>query len=268
MTLRAWTALLGVLSAVLPAHAANLPVDLELVIAVDVSASMDREEYLIQRAGYVAAIRDPEFIESVLSGDFGRIALTYVEWSGVGVQRITMPWRLIDSAGSARAFAEELRQRPLAEERGTSLSAALLFSASLFPGNAYDGTRRVIDVSGDGPNNYGPPVTEARDFVVDAGIVINGLPILIRPSPIFPDMDDYYRDCVIGGDGAFVQAVRDVEEFRSAIKRKLLKEVRVAAAPASPPPVLLAAAAAPVDCLIGERERERTTGAFYPGLDN
>lgn len=251
-----------------PLAAAVLPVDLELVIAVDVSASMDREEYLIQRAGYVAAIRDPEFVETVLAGNQRRIALTYVEWSGLRYQRITVPWRLIDSAESARAFANELYRQPVGEGRGTSISAAMLFSASLFPGNAYDGMRLVIDISGDGPNNYGPPVTEARTYLIDQGVVVNGLPILIRPSPIVPDMEAYYRDCVIGGNGAFLQPVTDVEEFRSAIKRKLLQEIRVAARPSAVEvPVINIITYRRADCLAGEKERERTTGSFYPGLD-
>jgi Protein of unknown function (DUF1194) len=240
-------------------------VDLDLVIAVDISASMDRSEFLLQRAGYVQAIGHADFIRAALSGDKRRIALTYVEWSGTDKQNVVVPWRLIDDAASARAFADQLNGEPFAVERGTSISAALAFSAALFPRSGFNPARRVIDISGDGPNNFGPPVTAARDAVVRQGIVINGLPILISPSPIFTAMDLYYSDCVIGGPGAFALPVTSVDEFALAIRRKLIQEV--AARPAAPA-IIPVAARVPVDCLVGEEARKLYADPYLPGLDN
>ena len=241
----------------------SIPVDLELVIAVDVSASMDREEFLLQRNGYREAIRHPDFVRAVLSGDDRRIAVTYVEWSGRTWQKIIVPWRLIDSAESAEAFSEALSEQPLVLARGTSISAALRFSAALFVANGFAGDRKAIDVSGDGPNNYGPPVTEARDEAVAEGIVVNGLPVLIAPSPTVSDVARYYAECVIGGPGSFMLPVTKAEEFTVAIRRKLILEV----AGRFPASVVPAAAEAPVDCLAGEKLRERLADPYYPGLD-
>ena len=123
-------------------------------------------------------------------------------------QLCLVPWRLIDGSDAANAFAEALAAKPPVIDRGTSISAALVFGTAQFAANPFDGERRVIDISGDGPNNYGPAVTMARDDAVGEGVVINGLPILIRPSPLFPEMDRYYADCVIGGVGSFVQPWR------------------------------------------------------------
>lgn len=241
-----------------------IPVDLELVIAVDISGSMDPEEQAVQRAGYVEAIRHPDFIEAIASGAYRRIAVTYVEWAGSGWQKTVIPWWLVDSRATAEAFANELSAEPISSFNGTSISAALTYGASLFGDNGFDGGRRTIDISGDGPNNSGGPVVAARDAVVESGIVINGLPVMIRPSPIFPAMDRYYADCVIGGPGAFVLPVRNVAEFDEAIRRKLVLEVA-----AQPPParVIPVEAQAPVDCLIGERVRRRYSDKYLPGLE-
>jgi Protein of unknown function (DUF1194) len=243
------------------AHAELAAVDLALVIAVDVSRSMDTEEFRLQRNGYVEAIRDPDFIAAAISGGERRIALTYVEWSGPLSQRIVVPWKLIDGAEAAEKFAAALEAEPPAIGRGTSISGAIEFAAVLLEANGYEAARRVIDISGDGPNNYGPPVAAARDLAVARGIVINGLPILIRPSPIVPDIARYYSDCVIGGPGSFVLPVRRVEEFAEAIRRKLILEV------AGAPAANIFAVAAPSDCLIGEKARERYSDQYYPGLD-
>ena len=251
----------------LPARGATarpVAVDLQLVIAVDVSASMDRDEYLLQRNGYVAAISHDDFIRAILSGDNRRIALTYVEWADTNRHKVVVPWRLIDSADSARAFAAELDAEPFVEERGTSISTALIFSAGLFADSGFTGPRRVIDISGDGPNNYGPPVTEARDRVVSQGIVINGLPILISPSPTFPAMDRYYADCVIGGPGSFMLPILRVDEFALAIRLKLIQEI---AGRSLAPRVIPVKATPPVDCMIGEEARQRFN-PYLPGLDN
>jgi len=250
----------GVATAAAPA----VSVDLELVIAVDISPSMDAEEQAIQRAGYVEAIRHPDFIAAVASGVYQRIAVTYVEWAGSGWQKTVISWRLIDSAATARAFADQLSAEPISSFYGTSISAALTYGAALFASNGFDGARRTIDISGDGPNNSGGPVVVARDAVIDSGIVVNGLPVMIRPSPIFPAMDRYYSDCVIGGPGAFVLPVRNVEEFDEAIRRKLVLEVAARPLPARVIPVK---AQAPVDCLVGERMRRRYSDQYLPGLE-
>jgi hypothetical protein len=242
-----------------------LPVDLELVLAVDVSESMDRQEFAVQRAGYVAALRHPAFIRAVLSGPNGRIALGYFEWAGSVQRQSVVPWQMIDGAGSAHAFAERLESLPAAVFRSTSISAALEFGTSLIEANGFDGARRVIDISGDGPNNFGGSVVQARDAAVSRGIVVNGLPILIRPSPIFPAIDRYYAECVIGGPGSFVLPVRSASEFATAIRRKLVLEVS-GAAPGRPQ-IVPAQAGAPVDCLVGERARRRFLDRFYPELD-
>jgi hypothetical protein len=257
-------AVLGILS---PASAAPAPVrvDLELVIAVDVSGSMDAGEFALQREGYVAAIRHPDFVAAILSGAYRRIALTYVEWSGSDRQTVTVPWRLIDGPEAAEAFAGALAARPLVIDRGTSISAALLFGAGLFHTNAFDGERRVIDISGDGPNNYGPTVTVARDIAVAEGVVINGLPILIRPSPLYPAMDRYYADCVIGGAGSFLLPITSEEEFAEAIRHKLVIEV-AAQPPDANAPVVHVGGHEPADCLIGERMRSKYADPFLPGL--
>jgi hypothetical protein len=241
----------------------RIDVDLELVIAVDVSESMDWGEYALQRSGYAGAIAHPAFLRAVRSGLHRQIALTYVEWSSGRVQKVIVPWRLIDDAASAAAFAQALGTPPTTAGRGTSISAALAFGAGLFAENAFDGQRRAIDISGDGPNNSGPPVEETRDRLVEAGIIINGLPILIRPSPTFPAIDRYYADCVIGGPGAFVLPVRSAEEFATAIRRKLIQEI--AAQPGAR--VTPVQGGQPVDCLVGEKMRD-LYAPRYPGLND
>jgi Protein of unknown function (DUF1194) len=262
--LAAAVAALVLSTSVATAAAPAVSVDLELVIAVDISPSMDAEEQAVQRAGYVEAIRHPDFIEAVASGAYRRIALTYVEWAGSDWQATVIPWRLIDSPASARAFADQLSAEPISSFYGTSISSALTYGAALFADNGFDGKSQTIDISGDGPNNSGGPVAAARDAVIDSGIVVNGLPVMIRPSPIFPAMDRYYADCVIGGPGAFVLPVRNVEEFDEAIRRKLVLEVAARTQPARLIPV---EAPAPVDCLIGERMRRLFSDKYLPGLE-
>ena len=230
-----------------------MEVNLELVLAVDVSGSMDDEEHAVQRAGYVAAISHPDFVRAIGAGAYQRIALTYVEWAGSTLQATVMPWRIIDGQESARAFADDLAARPITYIRGTSISGALVYSTALFDNNGYDGFRKVIDVSGDGPNRTGIPVDVARDLAVERGIVINGLPIMIRPSRSFVSLDRYYADCVIGGPGAFVLPVKKAEEVAEAIRRKLILDI--AARPGSP--IVPVQGFEPVDCQIGERIRRQ-----------
>jgi hypothetical protein len=236
---------------------AETAVDLELVLAVDVSGSMDEEEHILQRQGYVAAFRHPEVIDTIMSGFIGRIAVTYVEWAGPLSQVVTVPWRIIDGKDSAGAFADILADEPIAFIRGTSISGGLEFAAGLFADNGIEGTRRVIDVSGDGANNMGVPVEAARDRALARGIAINGLPLLLRPRLYFwtdgAGLDDYYRDCVIGGPGSFVIPVTKKAHLARAIRRKLLLEI------AGPRARLYHADApalrAKVDCFIGEKIR-------------
>ncbi len=245
--------LLGAAAAGTRGAGETIEVDLELVLAVDVSGSMDDEEHAVQRAGYIAAIRHPDFARAIRTGAYQRLALTYVEWAGPTSQATVVPWRLIGGAASARAFADELSSRPITYIRGTSISGALVYSTALFEGNGYSGLRKVIDVSGDGPNRNGITVDLARDLAVGRGIVINGLQIMIRPSRSFSALDRYYADCVIGGPGAFVLPVTKPEEFVEAIRRKLILDI--AARPGSP--VLTVQATEPVDCRTGERLRRQ-----------
>ena len=247
-----------------PARAADLPVDVELILAVDVSRSMDPREQALQRQGYIDALRHPEVIEAIRSGLHGRIALTYFEWSGPGAERIIVPWSLIDDVDTANAVAGMIGPAATSSRFGTSISSSLLFAASLFEGNGFAGERQVIDVSGDGPNNIGLPVVPARDAVLGRGIIINGLPIVLRPSRSgynlfdIADLDLYYRDCVVGGPGAFTVPVTATDQFETAIRRKLVLEI--ATLPPSPTraPLLRVAdrsGTAGTDCLIGEAQR-------------
>ena len=224
-------------------------VDLALVLAVDVSLSMDPEEQRVQRQGYVAAFRSEAVKAAVRQGLIGRIAVTYVEWAGVGSQYVVVPWTVIGTAAEAEGFADQLTPARPRRAIWTSIAAVLDFSVALLRGAGVEATRQVIDVSGDGPNNQGREVTQARDDAVAAGIVINGLPLMISgatgPYDI-PDLDLYYRDCVIGGPGAFMVPVRDVAEFATAIRTKIIREVADAAFPA--PPIIPAEAFSRARC--------------------
>lgn len=227
----------------------GVPVDVELLLAVDVSGSMDAEEHAVQRAGYLQALQHPELIEAITGGIHGRIALSYMEWAGPSAQVVVVPWREIDGAESAASFAAELDAIPVAQIRGTSISGALAYGMTLFPDNGYQGLRRIVDVSGDGANRGGPPLAAVREAVVAAGIVINGLPIIIRPTAGVVPLDRYYWDCVTGGAGSFVIPVAAPEELAAAIRRKLVLEI----AEAMPPRLVPVQAAEPVDCVAAER---------------
>ncbi len=207
-----------------------IAVDVELVLAVDISLSMDPEEQRLQRDGYIAALRDPEIIKAIRAGQYGRIAVTYMEWAGADVQIHLVPWRVIDGRESAEAFIAELAGKEYSRYRRTSISAALDYSMRLFDDTAFRSARRVIDVSGDGANNSGPPLTQIRDRIVEAGVVINGLPIILRPTMGYsswdlPNLDQYYANCVIGGAGSFMIPITKPEEFSTATRQKLLLEI-------------------------------------------
>lgn len=235
--------------------AAQQPVDLELVLAVDVSYSMDLDEQRLQRDGYIEALRDPEIIQAIMSGQHRRIAVTYIEWAGWEVQEIVVPWTVIDGAATAEALAQKLTQAPISRQRRTSLSGALLFSERQFGTGNFAGTRRVIDVSGDGPNNSGPGVGPKRDEIVAKGIVINGLPIVLKPGgpgSMFDiaNLDEYYAACVIGGPGSFMIPIREKSEFATATRQKLLLEI----SNIEPPARIIRVADQPkADCTVGEQ---------------
>src|ERR1700716_1043793 len=234
---------------------ANASVDVELILAVDVSYSMDMDELAIQREGYAQAIVSKEFLQALKSGPNGKISVTYFEWAASSDQKIIIPWRVIDGPETADAVANESMKTPIRRASRTSISGAINFAMPLFDEDPHRGLRRVIDISGDGPNNNGTPVTMARDAALEKGIVINGLPIMVKePSYSTMDIDNldfYYEDCVIGGPGSFVVTIKDRDKFTEAIRTKLLLEV---AGRTPERRIVPAAEKEPrVSCLIGEK---------------
>lgn len=255
----------SLLGASLPAPDRPFEVDLELVLAVDVSYSMEIGEQQVQRRGYVEAFRQPTLVSAIESGPLGRIAVTYVEWGGSAVQIV--PWTLIDGADSAARFADELHRRPLRRLPFTSISNTLAFSRKLLQISPFQGVRRVIDISGDGPNNAGVPAPVARNSTVAQGIVIDGLPIMLgHPNPdsaSIPDLDAYYEQCVIGGAGAFLLKVSDIRDFADAILKKLVTEIvgpEVSGLERHPLPLKRVAGSENYNCFIGEEMQERRIG--------
>jgi Protein of unknown function (DUF1194) len=250
--------------AVAQTSAALNQVDLELVVTVDVSLPMDRDEQVVARNGYVDAFRSPEFIDAIMHGPKGRIAVTYVEFSDV--QTVVVPWTLIDGASSANAFADQLSKAPAQFLRTTSISGDLLFAAGLFDQSGFVSPRRTIDVSGNGPNNDGLPVVKARDAVAAKGITINGLPIDLGPrEAVIADLADYYKECVIGGPEAFLFSVHEISQLPAAIRQKLVQEI--AMNPINADPVLTFVEDQAIDCMIGEKmgpyvPRFRPQGSF------
>ena len=263
---RTLTALLAVSAAILPPASvsrADEPVDVELILAVDVSLSMSPDELEIQRHGYAAALTHDHVLQAIADGAHGKIAVTYVEWAGTTWQRVIVPWTVIANRADAERVVEKLSAQPPDSARRTSISGALQFGSDLFAESGFQGDKRVIDISGDGPNNQGAPVDGVRDELVGQGIIINGLPLMTRSglgSAYDVDhLDRYYSDCVIGGPGAFMIPVNDWTQFPEAIRRKLVLEL---AGPASPqwaaeeaehPPVVLIDDKPPVDCQLGEK---------------
>ncbi|HEY0353926.1 MAG TPA: DUF1194 domain-containing protein [Enterovirga sp.] len=209
-----------------PAQAES-EVDLALVLAVDISFSMDPDEQTLQREGFIEAFRSSVVQDAIRRGVIGRIAVTYMEWAGSGDQRVVVPWALIDTPESAAAFAEALAARPARRAARTSISGAIDFAVKLLAESSFATNRQVIDVSGDGPNNQGRPVLAARADAIARGITINGLPIMLKAPGYFDiaDLDIYYRDCVIGGQGAFMVPARERDQFRDAVKTKIMLEV-------------------------------------------
>jgi hypothetical protein len=235
-------------------------VDLLLALTVDVSLSMDLEEQRLQRDGYVAALRDPLVWKAIGMGPTGRIAITYIEWAGVATQAVVIPWTLVDGEAAAKALADALADQPISRARFTSISGVLSFAARALETSPFTAPRRVIDVSGDGPNNQGVPVLTARQEVLDKDIVINGLPIMLKFGGVnsyfdLPNLDDYYADCVIGGPGAFSLPVTETSQLAETIRRKLVLEI--SGLPAGHGRLWPAQAGSssrpPADCLIGEK---------------
>jgi hypothetical protein len=234
---------------------AEAVVDVELILAVDVSYSMDMDELAVQREGYARAIVSKDFLQALKTGPNGKIAITYFEWAASNDQKVVIPWRVIDGPESADAVAAEIMSTPVRRASRTSISGAINYAMPLFEQNQYKGIRRVIDISGDGPNNNGGPVTVARDTALEKGIIINGLPIMMK-EPTFSTMDIehldyYYEDCVIGGPGSFVVPIKDREKFSEAIHTKLVLEVAGRTPDHEVVPV--ASSQPRVPCLIGEK---------------
>ncbi len=251
MPRRTTVALIAVLllSAGLARAQETVEVDAEIVLAVDASRSMDLAEFAVQRDGYLQALRHPDLIRAITAGPLGRIAIAYFEWSGQAQDGSLVPWRVIDGPAAAAGLADEIATMPVARTRGTSISREIQFATVLIEDDAIEGTRRVIDVSGDGANNVGPPVTGARDEALARGITINGLPIVISEFGAQAGLDRYYEDCVIGGEGAFMVVAQTGEDLARTIRRKLILEISGLA----PPALLVPAQFEPTDCLIGEK---------------
>lgn len=214
-----------------PAQAADeVAVDLELVLAADVSGSMDDQELALQREGYLKALTNPRVIKAIRSGPHRRIAIAFVEWAGPHWQTLVADWTMVYDAASARALADKIAESPVGNESRTSISTAIDFIAPMFRNNGFKGTRRVIDISGDGPNNRGRSVIAARDEALAQGITINGLPIINdRPNPwggpASRNLDIYYEENVIGGPGAFMIPVTGMRNFAQGILSKLIREI-------------------------------------------
>ena len=215
--------------AAVPAADQPAQVDLALVLAVDVSSSVNESEAGIQRAGYVAALRDPRVADAIRNGMIGRIALTYVEWAAPNDQRQIIPWREVSDEASARAFADELEKAPYRPGTTTSISAGIDFCVDLLKKSGVRAARRVIDMSGDGYSDYGRNVKTARDEAIKQGVTINGLPLMnkrpaYRPE-IPPDLDQYYSQNVTGGRGSFTLVVKELNDFQRLVLRKLILEI-------------------------------------------
>jgi len=217
--------------AILPAQArgGSIAVDAEIVFAVDISYSMDRVEQELQRDGYVQALTSPDFLNALKSNALGKIAVAYMQWASYSDQDVVVEWTVIDGPESAAAVARKLKNAPYRRAQRTSISGAIDAAARMFEGNGFDSSRLVIDVSGDGPNNNGRIVTQARDEAVAQGITINGLPLVgirewMSPADI-KELDIYYEDCVIGGPEAFSVTIRDSKSFVEATRTKLVREI-------------------------------------------
>jgi hypothetical protein len=235
------TALVGSIAALtIPIAArAQTAVDLQLVLAVDVSRSIDEVEAELQRRGYVEALTSQRVIDAILSGEQKRIALCYAEWAGTHYQVVVIDWTVIDSPAAARRFADKLAEAPRTSQSWTAVGAALAFAGQRFDNSGFESKRRVIDVSGDGRTNDGPPAELVRDRLVSQGIVINGLPVMMNRSnfgrPPDSGLDKYYEENVIGGPGSFMIAAASFDDFGRAVRSKLVREISAAPSPRATP---------------------------------
>lgn len=259
-------ALVALLAA--PMHAtAKEKVDVALVLAVDVSRSMSPDELRIQRRGYAAAIASSEVVRAIELGAHGRIALMMFEWANDNHVRVTVEWSLIEGQEDARKFADQILQQESYSQRRTSISGAIKHAAELLENVPFEADRHVIDISGDGPNNHGSPVTLARDVAVENGITINGLPLMTTGGPgshfNIPDLDVYYHRCVVGGPASFVIPVTEWAQFPDAVRRKLILEIGgyVPARPLIQPAQFTFED--PYDCLVGEKIWQRLREQFF-----
>ncbi len=246
--------MVGAFLAAAPAGAES-QVDLALVIAVDVSSSMEPEEQGIQREGFIEAFRSALVHEAIQNGMLGRIAVTYVEWSGAKDQLVLVPWTVIDGAAGATSFANHLAYKPTRQSGMTSISGVIDFSRKLFDDLGSAPARRVIDISGDGPNNDGRKVSQARDDAVAEGITINGLPIMFRRTGNTPEMeglDAYYEECVIGGVGSFMLPLHEPEQFAMVIRTKIIREIAGGGDRSS----LIVPTQTRMDCVTGEKRKD------------
>jgi len=254
------------------AAAGGEKVDLELVLATDVSYSVDENEALLQRRGLAEAFRSEEIVKAIQAGSLGRIAVAYLDFAEKHTTHVLVNWRVIHDKDSADAFAAELMKAPRTHGVMTSISEGIALATQLIEQSEFDATQMTIDVSGDGPNNEGPLVVPVRDTAIAKGITINGLPI-VTDADIFdayylPDLDDFYKGCVIGGPRAFIQVAHGFEDFARAVRRKLVLEISDASSPSEPfaTPLIVKVAGATVahgphgyvyekGCDIGERMR-------------
>ena len=226
------TALVGSLAAfaaATSARAADLAVDLQLVLAVDVSRSIDEVEAELQRRGYIEALTNDRVIDAILSGENKRIALCYTEWAGTHYQMVVIDWTVIDSAAAARRFAEKLAEAPRQSQSWTAVGAALAHAGQRFDNSGFVSKRRVVDISGDGRTNDGPPAELVRDRLVQLGIVVNGLPVMMNRTNFGrpPDLtlDKCYEENVIGGPGSFMIVADNFDHFGRAVRTKLVREI-------------------------------------------
>ena len=228
--------LIVALALLAPAARAAEKVDLLLVLAADVSRSVDQEKFQLQRNGYAAAISNPRVLEAIRSGANSRIAVLYEEWSGVLSHQTLIDWTIIDGAKSAQAFGDQLLELPRSFADRTSISGGIDFAMEQLARAPYEAKRRTIDVSGDGTNNAGRNVVLARDDAVAKGVTINGLvilsehPLAWNPEHTNPPggLASYYREHVVGGPGAFVMEAKDFNSFGQAIINKMVAEIALA----------------------------------------
>lgn len=251
------TALLFCGLAAVPRPSMADEVDVALILAVDISYSMDEDELKLQRQGFVDALTSPEVLGAIEAGLIGKIALSYMEWAGRTTQDVLVDWHIIDGKAAAQAFAAELSQMPVRRRFRTAVGDALVYATAHFENLQHTPLRKVIDVSGDGPNNQGSLAPEARDFAISRGVVVNGLPLMMKQHDAgwfgIEDLDRYYAACVIGGPGSFLIPVRDLRDYGRAIRSKLVLEIAGLTPAPTPARVIPATAGINPYCLVGER---------------